>query len=233
MELEIKHLSASSILLYSKCQYAFYLKNTLQDEAEETKTMLSGTIFHRIIELRLSGYTKTEAVGIATQEFMMKQNFTEAMKEALDFYLSYEETLEALLNEGIIATEKEFLLEIDGIVVKGYIDIITQGRKMIDLKTTKYNRQLPDPKHVFQMSVYSLTDDADTYHLHYIFPERVVKVQAQILPKREVLSIIKSVAKMIETNEFPPMGLLTGYCQFCMYKKNCKYHRLTERPSVV
>lgn len=102
---------------------------------------------------------------------------------------------------------------------------------MIDLKTTKYNRQLPDPKHVFQMSVYSLTDDADTYHLHYIFPERVVKVQAQILPKREVLSIIKSVAKMIETNEFPPMGLLTGYCQFCMYKKNCKYHRLTERPS--
>jgi len=230
--LDVKHLSASSILLYSKCPYAFYLKNTLQDEVEETKAMLSGTIFHRIIELRLSGHTKAEAVGIATQEFMMKQNFTEALKEALDFYLSYEKTLEALLDEGIIATEKEFLIEIDNIVIKGYIDIITRGRKMVDLKTTKYNRQLPDFKHVFQMSVYSLTDDADTYHLHYIFPEgRVEKVQAQILPKGEVLSIIRSVAKMIETGEFSPLGLLTGYCQFCQYKKHCKYHRLTSQPS--
>jgi CRISPR/Cas system-associated exonuclease Cas4 (RecB family) len=231
MDIDVRHLSASSVLLYSKCPYAFYLKNTLQDEAEETKSMLSGTIFHRIIELRLNGHTKAEAVGIATQEFMTKPSFTEALKEALDFYLSYEKTLEALLDEGIIATEKEFIIEVDGIMVKGYIDIITKERKMIDLKTTKYNRQLPDFKHIFQMSVYSLTDDADTYHLHYVFPERVEAVQVQLLPKGEVLSIIKSIARMIETNEFPALGLLTGYCSFCQYKKQCKYHSLTLKPS--
>lgn len=231
MKLDVKYLSASSILLYSKCPYSFYLKNTIQEDVEETKAMLSGTIFHRIIELRLNGHSKTEAVGIVMQEFITKQNFTEALKEALDFYLSYEKTLEALLDEGIIATEKEFTLEIDGIAVRGYIDIITRGRKMIDLKTTKYNRLLPDTKHVFQMSVYSLTDEADSYYLHYIFPGRVEEVKPRLLPKADVLTIIRSVAKLIETQEFPPTGLLTGYCQFCQYKKHCKYHRLTEKTS--
>ena len=228
----MKHLSASSILLYSQCPYAFYLKNTLQEEVEETRTMLSGTIFHRLIELRLNNYSKEEAVGIATQEFMMKPNFTEALNNALQFYLTYEPHLQDLLSEGVIATEKEFILEIDNnVIIKGFIDIITAKRKMIDLKTSsrRNGRPLPDFKHVFQMSVYALTDDADTYHLHYVFQDHTNLIQVKPLPAKEVLSIIQSVAKLIETEEFPPNGLLTGYCQFCQYKKHCKYHRLTEK----
>jgi hypothetical protein len=229
---ELKHLSASSILLYSKCPYAFYLKNTIQEDVEETRAQLSGSIFHRIIELRLNGYGKEEAVGIATQEFITKPYFAEALKDALDFYLSYEPYLQDLITEGVIATEKEFYIEIDNITIKGYIDVITVKRKMIDLKTSRRNgRPLPDFKHVFQMSVYALTDDADTYYLHYVFPDKVEIVQIQLLPKREVLSIIKSVAKLVEVKEYPPTGLLTSYCQFCNYKKQCKYHRLTSPPS--
>jgi CRISPR/Cas system-associated exonuclease Cas4 (RecB family) len=226
---EIKHLSASSILLYARCPYAFYLKNTTQ-QPEETRAQLSGTIFHRIIELRLNGHSKEEAVGIATQEFMTKPNFAEALKDALEFYLAYEPHLQDLLSEGVIATEKEFVLEIDNIVIKGYIDIITAKRKMIDLKTSRRNgKPLPDFKHVFQMSVYALTDDADTYYLHYVFPDHASLIQIKPLPLKEVLSIIKSTAKLLEAQEFPPTGLLTGYCQFCHYKKQCKYHRLTDK----
>jgi CRISPR/Cas system-associated exonuclease Cas4 (RecB family) len=229
---DIKHLSASSILLYSKCPYAFYLKNALQEDIEETRTQLSGSIFHRIIELRLKGHGKEEAVGIATQEFITKLYFAEALKDALEFYFVYEPHLQDLLSEGVIATEKEFILEIDNIVIKGYIDVITTKRKMIDLKTSRRNsRPLPDFKHVFQMSVYALTCDADAYYLHYIFPDHVELIQVKPLPMKDVLFIIQSVSKMIETQEFPPMGLLTGYCQFCQYKKHCKFHRLTEKPS--
>jgi len=232
VRLDIRHLSASSILLYSKCPYAFYLKNTIQEDVEETKAQLGGSIFHRIIELRLNGHNKEEAVGIATQEFIAKPYFAEALKDALEFYLTYEPHLQDLLNEGIIATEKEFILEIDNIVIKGYIDVITAKRKMIDLKTSRRNgRPLPDFKHVFQMSVYALTCDADTYYLHYIFPNHTDLIQVRPLPMKEVLSIIQSVAKMIETQEFPPIGLLTGYCQFCQHKRYCKFHRLTEKPS--
>lgn len=232
MELNVRHLSASSILLYSKCPYAFYLKNTIQEEVEESRTQLSGSIFHRIIELRLNRHSKEEAVGIATQEFISKPYFAEALKDALEFYLTYEQHLQDLLSEGVIATEKEFILEIDSVVIKGYIDIITTKRKMIDLKTSRRNgRPLPDFKHVFQMSVYALTGDADTYHLHYVFPDHADLIQVRPLPMKEVLSIAQSVAKMIETQEFPPIGLLTGYCQFCQYKKHCKFHRLTEKPS--
>jgi len=204
----------------------------VQEEIEETKAQLSGSIFHRIIELRLNGYSKEEAVGIATQEFITKQYFAEALKDALEFYFAYEAHLKDLINEGIIATEKEFILEIDNITIKGYIDIITARRKMIDLKTSKRNsRPLPDIKHIFQMSVYALTSDADTYYLHYVFPDHTELIQIKPLPAKEVMSIIQSVAKMIETQEFAPLGLLTGYCQFCQYKKYCKHHHLTFEPS--
>jgi len=222
-------VSVSQILLFSRCPYALQLKMQVK---EETPAMKTGSVFHRIVELRLKGHSREEAIGVATQEFFEQNGHApDVLKQAIQFYNTYENTLEKIVKEGVIATEKEFYLEIDDIAIIGYMDILTQKRKMIELKTTKHNRPIPDFKHVFQLSVYSLTDDADTYHLHYIFPDRVENIQVQTIPKREVLTIIKSVAKLLEVQEFPPTGLLTGYCQFCQYKKHCKYHRLTEKPS--
>ena len=222
-------VSASQILLFSRCPYALQLKKQTK---EETPVMKTGSVFHRIVELRLKGYSREEAIGVATQEFFEQNGHApDVLRQAIQFYNTYENTLEKVAEEGVIATEKEFHLEIDDIAIIGYIDVLTQKRKMIELKTTKHNRPIPDFKHVFQLSVYSLTDDADTYHLHYIFPDRVENIQVQTIPKREVLTIIKSVAKLLEVQEFPPTGLLTGYCQFCQYKKHCKFHRLTEKPS--
>jgi CRISPR/Cas system-associated exonuclease Cas4 (RecB family) len=222
-------VSASQILLFSRCPYALQLKKQTK---EETPVMKTGSVFHRIVELRLKGHTREEAIGIATQEFFEQNGYApDLLKQAIQFYNTYESTLEKIVEEGVIATEKEFYIQIDDIAITGYMDVLTRKRKLIELKTTKHNRPLPDFRHVFQLSVYSLTDDADTYYLHYIFPNKVETFQAQTIPKREVLSIVKSVAKLLEVREFPPMGLLTGYCQFCQYKKHCKYHRLTEKPS--
>jgi CRISPR/Cas system-associated exonuclease Cas4 (RecB family) len=223
-------VSASQILLFSRCPYALYLKTQVKEE--ETPAMKTGSIFHRMVELRLKGCTKEEAIGIATQEFFSKNGHApETLKQALQFYNTYESTLEEVAEEGVLAVEKEFYLEIDDIAIIGYIDVLTQKRKMIELKTTKQNRPLPDFKHIFQLSVYSLTDDADFYYIHYVFPDRVEKFQIQLLPRREVLTIVKSVARLLEVQEFPPLGLLTGYCQFCHFKKYCEHHRLTEKPS--
>jgi CRISPR/Cas system-associated exonuclease Cas4 (RecB family) len=222
-------VSASQILLFSRCPYALQLRLHVK---EETPAMKTGSIFHRLVGLRLQGHTKEEALGIVAKEFFEQNGYSpEVLKQAIQFYNTYENILERIAEEGVIATEKEFYIEIDDIAVVGYIDVLTQRRKMIELKTTKQNRPVPDFKHIFQLSVYSITDDADTYHIHYIFPNRVEDIQVQPLPKREVLTIIKSVARLLEVQEFPPLGLLSGYCQFCHYKKHCKYHRLTEKPS--
>jgi len=222
-------VSASQILLFSRCPYALRLR---LETKEETPTMKTGSMFHKMVELRLQGRTKEEVIGIITQEFFEQNGHTsEVLKQAIQFYNTYENTLEKVVEEGVLATEKEFYLEIDDIVITGYIDVLTRRRKMIELKTTRHNRPLPDFKHVFQLSVYSLTDEADTYHIHYIFPNKVEIFEIQLIPKREVLSIVKSVAKLLEVQEFPPLGFLTGYCQFCQYKKHCKYHHLTEKPS--
>jgi CRISPR/Cas system-associated exonuclease Cas4 (RecB family) len=193
---------------------------------EETLAMKTGSIFHKMVELRLKGHTKEEVIGMVAQEFFEQNGYVpDILKQAIQFYNTYENTLEKIAEEGVLATEKEFYLEIDEIAIVGYIDILTLKRKMIELKTTKQNRPLPDFKHVFQLSVYALTDDADTYYLHYVFPDRVETFQVQLIPKRDVLTIVKSVAKILEVQEFPPFGLLSGYCQFCHYKKYCEYFR--------
>jgi CRISPR/Cas system-associated exonuclease Cas4 (RecB family) len=215
-------VSASQILLFSRCPYALRLR---LETKEETPAMKMGSVFHRMVELRLQGHTKEEAIGIATQEFFEQNGHVpDVLKQAIQFYNTYESTLEKIAEEGVLATEKEFQLEIDDIIIIGYIDILTLKRKMIELKTTKHDRPLPNFKHVFQLSVYSLTDDADSYYLHYVFPDRVETFQIQPIPKREVLAIVKSVAKLLEVQEFPPLGLLSGYCQFCHYKKHCDYY---------
>lgn len=225
MEEKVVPLSASQILLFSRCPYALYLR--LQ-APEETQTMLSGTLFHRLVELRLKGYSKEEAIGIATQEFINQTYFSDALKNALQFYSSYEPTLEQVLEEGVLSAEKKFTLEIDGIIITGYIDYITRKRKMVELKSTRYNRPLPEFKHVFQLSVYALTEEADEFYLHYVFPDKVEIIKPQILPRGEVIGLIKSVARLLEAKEYPPLGMLSGYCQFCAYKKNCKYYNLIE-----
>jgi len=128
-----------------------------------------------------------------------------------------------------LTAEKKFTLEVEGITLTGYIDFITSKRRMVELKSTKYERPLPEFKHVFQLSVYALTEEADEHYLHYVFPDKVEIIKPTIIPRGEVVGIVKSIAKMLETNEFPPLGMLSGYCQFCPYKKICKYHDLTNR----
>ncbi len=195
--------------------------------------MKSGSVFHRMIELRLQGCSREEAIGIATKEvFERNEHASKILKQAIQLYTAYENVLEKIVEEGVLAVEKEFHIEIDDVIIVGSIDIITAKRKMIDLKTLRKNsKSLPDIRHVFQISVYSLTNEADTYYLHYISPNHIDLIQVKPLPMKDVLSIIQSVAKMINMREFPPTGFLTGYCQFCAYKKHCEYHRLTEKPS--
>jgi ATP-dependent helicase/DNAse subunit B len=85
-------VSASQILLFSRCPYALQLR---LETKEETPAMKTGSIFHRMVELRLQGHSKEEAIGIATQEFFeQNEHATEVLKQAIQFYNTYESTLE-------------------------------------------------------------------------------------------------------------------------------------------
>jgi len=89
-----KTLSASQVLLFSRCPYALTLRNEVK---EETQTMLSGSLFHRLVELRFKGYTKEEAIGIAVQEFANQTHFPEAMKTLYSFILHTKKRLRRYL----------------------------------------------------------------------------------------------------------------------------------------
>ena len=217
-------LSASSILNYARCPYSFYLyKTTEREEKPQTKATATGRAFHRLIGFILNGMSFKEALD----EVLIDDILADA-QELKMFYSVYEEELERLKDEGVLATEKYFELDIDGVIISGYIDIITSFRRLIEMKTTRQQIQAPKPSHIFQVSLYRLTDDADSYELHYISPAQLVKIPVKPYPSSLVLSIVKQVKTLVDTLEYPPLGLVNGYCQYCLYKSLCTYYQKVE-----
>ena len=218
-------LSASSILNYAKCPYSFYIsKTTDKEDRPQSRATATGKAFHRVVEMILSGASFKEAVG----EIIESDGALVDFQELKLFYNSYENELEKLKTEGILAVEKPFELEIDNVIITGYIDIITSERRLIEMKTTRQQVLSPKPNHLFQVSLYKLTDDADFYELHYISPNQFTKMPVKPYPTDFVLSIIKQVKKLINTEEFPPLGIINGYCQFCLFKSQCDFYKNLE-----
>jgi RecB family exonuclease len=219
-------LSASSVLNYAKCPYSFYLYKTYgKEERPLSKATATGKAFHKVVELILNGANFKEALG----EIVASDGVLVDFNELKLFYTAYEREIEKIKNEGVLAVEKPFELEIDDVIITGYIDIITNERRMIEMKTTRQHVLHPKPSHLFQLSLYRLTDDADYYELHYIMPNDFVKIPVKPYPTDFVLTVIKQVKKLVNTEEYPPLGIINGYCQFCLFKDLCSfYNRLNK-----
>lgn len=213
-------VSVTSLLNYARCPYSFYLyKTTDIKEIPRTKETATGKAFHRIVKSVFSGKSFEEALG---EVLVVDDNLVDTSEVRL-FYSLYKDEMEKLREEGIYAIEKYFEIEYDGVVINGYIDLITKKGKLVEIKTTKQNIY-PKLSHVFQVSVYKLLGDANSYEIHYISPKGVFKIPVKPYPVEFILDVIKQIQNLIETNEYPALGLLNGFCRFCLFKNMCEFY---------
>ena len=230
-------ISPSGINLYLTCPYAFRLKyiDKLEIQQPENTFLITGKLVHKSLELyfkdkienkdndlKPSDYLKT-----ATEDFNHINVFRldEAIEEA-DHYLTIYNPVARQLKP--LSAEEYFELELsENILLRGVIDLISQekkGRALIDFKTTR-GQVKDNHKYTLQLSLYSLTNKADAYYLHYITSTHVQVKEIKPIDKNLLKDIVKDIEKSVKFGSFPASGLGVA-CNNCMYKKVCKFFEI-------
>jgi CRISPR/Cas system-associated exonuclease Cas4 (RecB family) len=230
-------ISPSGINLFLTCPYAFRLKyiDKLEMPQQENSFLITGKLVHKNLELYFkdkmlnpkTDMTPTDYMKLAVEEFSHINPFQldEAIEEA-EHYLTIYSSMAKQLKP--LSSEEYFEIELsDNILLRGIIDLIVKedkGRALIDFKTTR--SQVKDNyKYTLQLSLYSLTNKADAYYLHYITPTHVQVKEVKLISKDLLNDIIKDIEKSVKFGVFAPSGLGVA-CNNCQFKKVCKYSEI-------
>jgi CRISPR/Cas system-associated exonuclease Cas4 (RecB family) len=227
-------ISPSGINLFLTCPYAFKLKyiDKLEIQQQENSFLITGKLVHKSLELyfkdkmenKNNDLKPSDYLKLASDDFKHINFFQldEALEEA-DHYLTLYSSVAKQLKP--LASEEYFELELsDTILLRGVIDLIAQegkGRALIDFKTTR--GQVKDNyKYTLQLSLYSLTNKADAYYLHYITPTHIQVKEIKPISKDLLNDIVKDIEKAVKFGVFSPSGLGVA-CNNCQFKKHCKF----------
>jgi len=230
-------ISPSGINLFLTCPYAFRLKyiDKIEITQQESNFLITGKLVHKTLELyfkhkienKTSDLKPSDYLKLATEDFKHLNYFQldEVVEEA-DHYLNVYNSVAQQLKP--LSSEEYFELELsDNILLRGVIDLIVKegkGRALIDFKTTR-NQVKDNHKYTLQLSLYSLTNKADAYYLHYITPTHIQIKEIKPIDKNLLNDIVKDIEKSIKFGVFAPAGLGIA-CNNCLYKKVCKYSEI-------
>lgn len=230
-------ISPSGINLYLTCPLAFKFKyiDKLEPQIQDNTFLTTGKLVHKSLELYFkdkmeNGNNKlkpTDYLEKASEDFkdMNPLLLDEAIEEA-DHYLTIYSGVAVSLKP--LASEEYFELELsDNILLRGIIDLIVQegrNRALIDFKTTRTIVK-DNHKYTLQLSLYSLTNKADAYYLHYITPTHVQVKEIKPIDKNLLLNIVSNIENSVKTNTFPPTGIGTA-CYNCPFKKYCEFSNI-------
>ena len=221
--MDVIKLSATSISLFSQCPYAYVL---YKEKVPSVKlpALNRGLAFHKLVAYMLQGDDFEVAFNKVNLELIdVDTNLLKLL------YWRYRGDIEQIREQGFLYSELYFELPVtERLVLHGYIDVVMED-KIIEIKTTTLKVNQPRFSHVFQASLYSLVDDLNKkVELHYVSPDFVKKFQIKQLPKDFVLGVVKSVENYILTENYPALGLINGYCKYCLFIDFCEYIKLMD-----
>jgi len=227
-------LSASSLNLFLKCPYAYYLKEIEKVEPQFTEDrVFTGKLVHKTLENYFTFRKDNPDENPSLLDFLddaykeLRDNLSNSIQtlnfkdDAVEMLKQYEATARTLQP---LETEKEFELEIDDIRITGYIDLITKDRKVIDFKTTNSTNIKVSTEYKLQLSIYALTNQGNSYYLHYITPIKTQEIQVKPMKQTLLLQILNQFKNVYLGGGFTPSGITHPYaCQSCAYKHRCVF----------
>lgn len=154
------HLSASALALHMRCPRQYQASYIFGQKGQPNDAMMLGNAVH----LGLSRLLVGEDMGDFIQDALEQADYawedprTDDLAVAMVYH--YWETVGKHIQPQVVATEREFLIEVPGVELPllGYIDIETQTT-LIDLKTTRYFSRKsvrPNKEWRFQQGIYQL-----------------------------------------------------------------------------
>ncbi len=229
-------LSASSIETYIQCplKYRFQQIDKIPPKPNNP-TLIFGSIIHKVLEnfhetkgelseQKIIDILNKEWESVEFEYSIRKRKFKEQAVEILKRYVE----ICSKDKPDVLATEYEFVFDIDDVRIRGKIDRIdngTSGKKVVDYKTSKKSSSAKDS---IQLAIYciflqehdkgSLKGIPESATLYFLRDKKQPK-HSHSFTKPELLMIqnkIKEVAQNIRASYFEP---ITGvHCEWCDYK---------------
>jgi ATP-dependent helicase/DNAse subunit B len=166
-----EHVSVSRLKRYEQCPRSFFYKYVVKGPEEPpAEAPQFGVILHRTLELLYGWVVDEEFSGHIPIEKLLefyRQAWTESRlvgialyNEGLSILRAYLQTHSLVNSYDILATEKEFNVELGPFILNGYIDRVDKfGDGWIGIIDFKSNRQLFTPwelENDLQLSLYAL-----------------------------------------------------------------------------
>ncbi|MBF90045.1 MAG: hypothetical protein CMG75_10440 [Candidatus Marinimicrobia bacterium] len=229
-------LSASSIETYIQCplKYRFQQIDKIPPKPNNP-TLIFGSIIHKVLEnfhetkgelseQKMIDILNKEWESVEFEYSIRKKKFKEQAVEILKRYVE----ICSKDKPDVLATEYEFVFDIDDVRIRGKIDRIdngTSGKKVVDYKTSKKSSSAKDS---IQLAIYciflqehdkgSLKGIPESATLYFLRDKKQPKY-SHSFTKPELVMIqnkIKEVAQNIRASYFEP---ITGvHCEWCDYK---------------
>ena len=245
------HLSASSIQTYIQCPLKFKLSRVDKIQEPPTSQTLLGNFVHDVLEYFYKNFESSERTIINAKQCCTLVWNQDAWAEKITPYLKKTslndfkwsaiwcvENLFLLENPTLVVPaglEYEVIGEIDGVLIKGFIDrwLEKDGQVVIsDYKTGK----TPAPKYMsdkwFQLNLYALLltelEGKQNFELELLYLKDGVRKKHTPSPadfeatKNLITSTKKEIVNSNENNEWP--AIPSNLCNWCFYKSHlCTY----------
>lgn len=154
------HLSASSLALHMRCPRQWQQSYVFGEKGQPNDALMIGSAVHLGLSRLLAGEDQGDFIqdALEASDYAWEDSGSDDVAVAMVYH--YWETIGKHIQPQVVATEKEFLIEVPGVDLPllGYIDIETTDR-LIDLKTTRYFSRKgvrPNKEWRFQQGIYQL-----------------------------------------------------------------------------
>lgn len=248
-ELPAGYLSPSAIDCYLQCPKSFEYRYILNAPDLSVRTnMIEGQGIHRVLETNHKEKVKTgEDMEKKELVTMWHDTYSDMIKEEKEFPDDSPDTVHArgekfvssyrshyakkykAVDEGSI--EKMVTGYIEGVPVKGYVDLISQAEgdekpAVVDWKVTKRAKSVTDVEKGIQTGIYSILEGTTDVELACFVKTgkagphiKRVKGRRTEHSLKQVAGVIKGVNDAIKKGSFPPCSPDHWKCQmrFCGY----------------
>jgi len=208
-------LSKSSVNSYLNCPLQWWFTYVLAAEGEMSEPATTGIAVHDLAEQTLN-----------TGE---PQSWQATDPNVRSLAMLWEKEVWPTIGKPL-AVESQFIIDVDDVLYSGYVDYVTEGYLLCDLKTT--GRKPQPGKYRLDMVGYwlgcrSLGIDTVAMRLDYLVRTQkpYYLPEMQDIPEdwevEQFAATLSHVREDIDAGLFPPTGLTGWACRFCNHRNIC------------
>jgi hypothetical protein len=247
MNFKLEHLSASQINQFLRCQLQWKFRKVDNLVIAPNSAVIKGSAVHKGLEYiytekkAFKSYYKDTAQDIAIDlidksDITDKNDLKDGTARLIDVYIN-QEIPETVKDENIQGVEHYIEIDIKGVHLIGYIDLL-EYNKITDYKTTTKTPSNISLDYKIQSEIYSKATSIPDVSFQYLIDKKTPDISIKDykavnneLLNELVINTHNMMKNAIKTGDFMPNGLSSQWaCNYCGYGESgiCKYYKFNK-----